>query len=101
MQVDLGAAFGEKKPLGFGQHQAGITAPAMFRADAEVIDPAAMAFVTNHGDGDDLMIDFAHQKKIGSHLELPGDILVGIIVGPDQTAPPPQSHDWVSVTRGK
>ena len=93
MQIDLGASDLAEHPFGFQQNLPRQTAPAEFRGDRHIIQPAAMAFVSRHGRGDHYFILCTDEEQIRPDALLSLNVLVRIVFRSDQITSPPQVDD--------
>ena len=99
LQVHLRAAEIAQSPLGHVHEQAPKSLTPMIRVDREVVDPASVAFVTNHDRSDQLAALFEHEKVVPVSGQLAVNIPVGVVPWSRELADRPERHERFTVAR--
>jgi hypothetical protein len=69
----------------------------MIRVYRQVVDPSAMAVVTDHDGADQSTVVLQHQKAVGVDTDLALDVPVGIIPRAREPAKSPERHEGFGV----
>ena len=59
----------------------------------QIVDPAAMSFIADHHGGDDIFLERADEKQIGSDFCFPTNVLPGIVRRMHEPAAHPKIED--------
>lgn len=93
LEVDLRATGRSKQSLRLGHNHPRQPAALELGSNRQVIEPAAVPFVTGHYGGHNLAADRSDEEPLGVDLELAADVPVRIVPGTYQIALLPQGDD--------
>jgi len=97
LKVHFGAPETAKSRFGFRHEKATESLTLPIRVDREVVDPAAVALVTNHHCSDQLAVVFEYEKVLGISSRLTVYVAVRVVLRLDEVARGPKCDESFAV----